>query len=99
MKKIFSFIGVLFLGSAAMGQTAKPDTAKKTDTRKVLTGDVKNTPPAEHKASVSDGIAIKFKGSPIKANGASESNTTPLKDRGLKSAVKDSAAKQTPRKG
>ena len=44
MKKMLSFIGALFLGSAAFAQGSKTDSVNKTVSRKVLADDVKNLP-------------------------------------------------------
>ena len=44
MKKIFSFVGALFLGSAAFAQVSKTDSTNKTTSRKVLVNDVKDLP-------------------------------------------------------
>ena len=44
MKKICSWMGALFLGSAAFAQVSKTDSTNKTVSRKVLTEDVKDLP-------------------------------------------------------
>jgi hypothetical protein len=56
MKKVFSFIGALFLGSAAFAQGSKTDSANKTISRKVLDSDVKNLPADPSSKNTIDGI-------------------------------------------
>lgn len=90
MKKMFSFIGALFLGSAAFAQVSKTDSTNKTVSRKVTTEDVKNLP-ADSAANAKSGH-FKVRGDKLSAT--EKQNYTIKMSNAAKKATADSAAAQ-----
>lgn len=91
MKKMFSLIGTLFLGSAAFAQVSKTDSANKTISRKVLVEDVKDLPADAKSSGIKAGAIQKGR---EKISVAEKQHYTIKMSNASNKAAADSAAQQ-----